>query len=165
MLWGLSAGLLAAVLFGVAAVAQAGAARRTERLDSLLGFVSHAVRDPVMLAVVAAYLGGFVLHAVSIWLVPLLALARPRWRMALLWQFSEIAVWVAIGGMGRLGGAVIGAVAVNALKFWLSAAMPEAWPFILSGLVLVVVLALPNGLLDFASLRTKPTWLRNGGGR
>jgi uncharacterized membrane protein len=31
----------------------------------------------------------------SIWLVPLLALARPRWRMAVLWQLSEIAVWVA----------------------------------------------------------------------
>jgi uncharacterized membrane protein len=30
----------------------------------------------------------------SLWLVPLLALARPRWRMNLLWQFSEIAVWV-----------------------------------------------------------------------
>ncbi|WP_419953566.1 urea ABC transporter permease subunit UrtC [Methylobacterium sp.] len=75
----------------------------------------------------------------------------------------EIAVWVAIGGMGRLGGAVIGAVAVNALKFWLSAAMPEAWPFILSGLVLVVVLGLPNGLLDLAALRLKPTWLQRGG--
>ncbi|MEO6701397.1 MAG: glycosyltransferase 87 family protein [Jatrophihabitantaceae bacterium] len=31
----------------------------------------------------------------SIWLVPLLALARPRWRIALIWQVSEIAVWVA----------------------------------------------------------------------
>lgn len=30
----------------------------------------------------------------SIWLVPLLALARPRWRMALIWQASEIAVWI-----------------------------------------------------------------------
>ncbi|HTZ45161.1 MAG TPA: glycosyltransferase 87 family protein [Jatrophihabitans sp.] len=30
----------------------------------------------------------------SLWLVPLLALARPRWRMALIWQASEIAVWV-----------------------------------------------------------------------
>jgi uncharacterized membrane protein len=30
----------------------------------------------------------------SIWLVPLLALARPRWRLALVWQFVEIAVWV-----------------------------------------------------------------------
>jgi uncharacterized membrane protein len=31
----------------------------------------------------------------SLWLVPLLALARPRWRLALVWQFSEIAVWFA----------------------------------------------------------------------
>ena len=31
----------------------------------------------------------------SVWLVPLLALARPRWRSALVWQFSEIAVWIA----------------------------------------------------------------------
>lgn len=30
----------------------------------------------------------------SVWLVPLLALARPRWRMAIIWQVSEIAVWI-----------------------------------------------------------------------
>jgi uncharacterized membrane protein len=30
----------------------------------------------------------------SLWLVPLLALARPRWRLSLIWQFSEIAVWI-----------------------------------------------------------------------
>jgi uncharacterized membrane protein len=29
----------------------------------------------------------------SLWLVPLLALARPRWRLALVWQFCEVAVW------------------------------------------------------------------------
>ena len=29
----------------------------------------------------------------SLWLVPLLALARPRWRLNLMWQFTEIAVW------------------------------------------------------------------------
>jgi uncharacterized membrane protein len=31
----------------------------------------------------------------SLWLVPLLALARPRWRLSLVWQFTEIAVWFA----------------------------------------------------------------------
>jgi uncharacterized membrane protein len=31
----------------------------------------------------------------SVWLVPLIALARPRWTMNLIWQFSEIAVWIA----------------------------------------------------------------------
>lgn len=29
----------------------------------------------------------------SLWLLPLLALARPRWRLTLLWQFAEILVW------------------------------------------------------------------------
>lgn len=30
----------------------------------------------------------------SIWLLPLLALARPRWRLNLVWQFTEILVWI-----------------------------------------------------------------------
>lgn len=30
----------------------------------------------------------------SLWLVPLVALARPRWRLNLIWQCSEIAVWI-----------------------------------------------------------------------
>jgi uncharacterized membrane protein len=31
----------------------------------------------------------------SLWLVPLIALARPRWRLTLVWQLVEIAVWMA----------------------------------------------------------------------
>jgi uncharacterized membrane protein len=31
----------------------------------------------------------------SLWLVPLIALARPRWRLTLLWQFTEVVVWMA----------------------------------------------------------------------
>lgn len=60
----------------------------------------------------------------------------------------EIAVWVALGGRGALAGAVIGASLVNALKFWLTGFAPEVWPFILAGVVLVIVTTLPNGLLD-----------------
>jgi len=30
----------------------------------------------------------------SLWLVPLLALARPRWRLNLIWQCTEVAVWM-----------------------------------------------------------------------
>jgi urea transport system permease protein len=65
----------------------------------------------------------------------------------------EVAVWVAIGGRGHLVGAVIGAVLVNAVKFWLSAAAPDLWPFILSALVVLVVLVFPNGLMDLAKFR------------
>jgi urea transport system permease protein len=65
----------------------------------------------------------------------------------------EVAVWVAIGGRGHLIGAVIGAVVVNALKFWLSAAAPELWPFILSGLIVLVAFVFPNGLIDLAKFK------------
>lgn len=60
----------------------------------------------------------------------------------------EIAVWVAIGGRGSLSGAFLGAVLISAFKFVLTAVVPDLWPFILSGLVLVVVVLLPNGLMD-----------------
>ena len=69
---GLAAGLAAALLFGLAAVAQAHAVRRFDTApDSLVGFVLRSVRDPGSLGVVAAYLTGFLLHAVAIWLLPL----------------------------------------------------------------------------------------------
>ncbi len=72
MVLGLVAGIGAAVLFGTAAVLQAHAVRQLPHgLRSLRGFVGDAVRHPLILLVVAAYLGGFVLHAVAIWLLPL----------------------------------------------------------------------------------------------
>lgn len=73
MSWlGLVAGLAGALLFGLGAVAQAsGVRRRAQRPDDLLDFVRSAVRDPWTMGVVAAYLAGFVLHAVAIWLLPL----------------------------------------------------------------------------------------------
>lgn len=67
----------------------------------------------------------------------------------------EIAIWVAIGGRGALSGAVIGAVLINAVKFWLSSRAPALWPFILSGLVVLVVMVFPNGLLDLGQLRPR----------
>ncbi len=58
----------------------------------------------------------------------------------------EIAVWVAIGGRGTLVGAIVGAILVNGLKFWLSAQWPAVWPFILAGVTLVIVVAFSNGV-------------------
>jgi len=69
---GIAAGVAAAVLFGVAALVQAHAVRRLPgESDRLLDFVALALRSPLILLVVAAYLAGFVLHAVAVWLVPL----------------------------------------------------------------------------------------------
>ena len=71
-LLGVALGLLSATVFGVAAVVQAQAVRRLDSSpDGLWGFVSASVRDGRTMAVVAAYLVGFVLHATAIWLLPL----------------------------------------------------------------------------------------------
>jgi drug/metabolite transporter (DMT)-like permease len=70
--WGLLAGLAAAALFGVGAVVQAHAVRRQAgRPDDFREFLRVSVRDPWTLGVVAAYLLGFLLHVVAIWLLPL----------------------------------------------------------------------------------------------
>lgn len=69
---GIAAGLLSAIVFGVGAVVQAHAVRRFETApDTLVKFLRRAVRDGRTWAVVLAYLAGFVLHAVAIWLLPL----------------------------------------------------------------------------------------------
>jgi drug/metabolite transporter (DMT)-like permease len=69
---GLVSALASAALFGVAAVVQAHAMRALPEGElGLVGFVRAAVRSWPMLAVVAAYLGGFVLHAVALLLLPL----------------------------------------------------------------------------------------------
>jgi urea transport system permease protein len=61
----------------------------------------------------------------------------------------EIAIWVAVGGRGTLLGAIIGAVAVNFAKTWLTGSMPEAWLFVLGALFVLVTLAFPKGILGF----------------
>ncbi len=72
-------------------------------------------------------------------------------------QSIEIAVWVAIGGRGTLLGAVIGCVLVNALKFWLAAAAPSIWPFILAAVTLAITMSTDGGLA--ALLRALPRQL------
>ena len=72
MILGLACALGSAVLFGVAAVLQAHAMRALPEGDpGLRTFARAAVRSWPILAVVGAYLAGFGLHAVALWLLPL----------------------------------------------------------------------------------------------
>ncbi len=59
----------------------------------------------------------------------------------------EVVIWVAVGGRGTLIGAIIGAVTVNYGRSVLTNYFPEAWPFILGGLFVVVVTLFPDGLV------------------
>jgi urea transport system permease protein len=71
----------------------------------------------------------------------------------------EIAIWVAVGGRGTLLGAIIGAVAINFTKSWLTGTVPEAWLFVLGALFVLVTLAFPKGILGLGAqlrdLRTR----------
>lgn len=102
--------------------------------------------NPVWPKLAAWTLSGVLAAVAGALYVPQVGIVNPR---LLSPEVSiEIAVWVALGGRGTLSGAVIGAVVISALKFWLTGFAPDLWPFILSGLVLLVVVNLPNGLTD-----------------
>lgn len=59
----------------------------------------------------------------------------------------EVVVWTAVGGRATLAGPLIGAILVNGIKSVFTAALPNAWLFVLGGLFIVVTLFLPRGLV------------------
>ncbi len=63
----------------------------------------------------------------------------------------EMLIWVALGGRGSLKGAIIGALIVNLLYSIFTSLMPEAWPYILGALYVVVVLYLDKGVLGLGT--------------
>ncbi|HVM81743.1 MAG TPA: urea ABC transporter permease subunit UrtC [Stellaceae bacterium] len=71
----------------------------------------------------------------------------------------EVAIWVAVGGRGTLAGALVGAIAVNLLKTWLTGSFAETWLFVLGALFILVTLVFPKGLvgsLQKLSFRRRP---------
>ncbi len=71
----------------------------------------------------------------------------------------EAVIWVAVGGRGRLYGAVAGAVLVNYAKTYLTGAFPEVWLYALGAVFVLVTLFLPRGvvgLIPEKSGRDKP---------
>ncbi|HEX4352995.1 MAG TPA: hypothetical protein VHZ95_08780, partial [Polyangiales bacterium] len=68
----------------------------------------------------------------------------------------EIAIWVAVGGRTSLIGGALGAIIVNGLKSWLTAAYPEVWLYVLGALFIAVTLFMPNGVVGvISSLRKR----------
>lgn len=157
---GLLAGVAAAVLFGLAAVAQARAVRRgSSNAQGLVGFVVWAAGNPWMLAVVAAYLAGFLLHAVAIWLLPLylaqasIALSLPVTAVASA-RLSEL-----LSGRGWLGiAAVTGGLVLLAVGAGSAGDSVTGTPFAL-GLVVALAALLAAGLLARGSGALLLGWL------
>jgi urea transport system permease protein len=66
-----------------------------------------------------------------------------------------MAIWVAVGGRGTLGGALVGASLVNGAKSWFTVAAPDYWLYFLGGLFIFVTLYLPKGIVGFFSIFNK----------
>lgn len=62
----------------------------------------------------------------------------------------EVVIWVAFGGRGTLWGATLGAVAIGALRSFLTASYPRVWPMLLGSLFVLVTFFLPDGLLGLS---------------
>lgn len=59
----------------------------------------------------------------------------------------DMVIWVAVGGRGKLWGAVFGALLVNVMLSSLSSDLPQFWPFVQGGLFIGVVLLFPDGFV------------------
>jgi branched-chain amino acid transport system permease protein len=62
---------------------------------------------------------------------------------------TQVVLYVLFGGSGTLIGAVIGAVIIEGVSFWLSDNYRDVWPIILGVLLLLVILFRPLGLISF----------------
>ena len=60
---------------------------------------------------------------------------------------TELLIWVALGGRGTLIGPVIGAVLIEMTSSYLSGSLPFYWKLLIGILFVVVIVALPQGLM------------------
>jgi urea transport system permease protein len=56
-------------------------------------------------------------------------------------------IWVAVGGRGRLWGAIFGALVVNFTYSAMTSDLPNTWPFVQGAMFLAVVLLFPDGFV------------------
>ncbi|MDJ0732987.1 MAG: urea ABC transporter permease subunit UrtC [Nostocaceae cyanobacterium] len=61
----------------------------------------------------------------------------------------EMVIWVAVGGRATLIGAIVGTLLVRLGRTFLSEEFPEVWLFFQGALFLIVVTALPNGIVGW----------------
>ena len=60
---------------------------------------------------------------------------------------TELLIWVALGGRGTLIGPVIGAILIDVTSSYLSGSLPFYWKLLIGILFVVVIVALPQGLM------------------
>ncbi len=59
-----------------------------------------------------------------------------------------VVAWVAVGGRGRIKGAIIGTLLVNLMYNFLTTSSPEFWPFVLGGLFIGAAVFFTRGMIN-----------------
>lgn len=62
---------------------------------------------------------------------------------------TEVLVWVAVGGKGTLTGAIVGALLVNLIAFFLSGQLVNLWYLIMGMFLVAIVLFRPKGIMGY----------------
>lgn len=60
---------------------------------------------------------------------------------------TELLIWVALGGRGTIIGPVIGTIAIDVTSSYLSGSLPFYWKLLIGTAFVVVIVALPQGVL------------------
>lgn len=74
---------------------------------------------------------------------------------------TELLIWVALGGRATLIGPVIGAIAIDVSSSYLSGSLPFVWKLIVGIAFVVVIVALPQGLLPGIGQLLRRLWPGN----
>jgi hypothetical protein len=69
-------------------------------------------------------------------------------------------IWVALGGRGRLWGAIIGTLVVKYAQSAMTSDLPRYWPFVQGGMFIAVVLIFPDGLVGLWDTLEKQVKMR-----
>jgi branched-chain amino acid transport system permease protein len=71
---------------------------------------------------------------------------------------TELVMWVALGGRGNLIGPVVGTIAIDLISAYLSGNLPFAWKLIVGSVFVLVIVALPQGILPVLRAGARRLW-------
>jgi urea transport system permease protein len=115
------------------------ATRDNENRMRFLGY------NPVTIKVLVFALSAAIAALAGVLYVPLVGIISPS-NMAVV-PSIEMVIWVAVGGRGTLIGAIIGALAVNFGRSYLSESYPDIWQIFMGLLFIGSVLLFPQGIV------------------
>jgi len=71
---------------------------------------------------------------------------------------TELVMWVALGGRGTLIGPVLGTIAIDVISAYLSGNLPYVWKLIIGSIFVLVIVALPQGIVPVLKVSLRRLW-------